>query len=88
MIDFLCDNISIPNLIFINSEITNHGVIPEIGFIGAGRYEKEYDMFDKKKQKIIRLLMPEFLSNSLILKDQCFYSNRTEFIITKVYDFN
>lgn len=85
MLDYLCDNIAIPNLIFINSEITPNGIIPEIGFIGAGKYQKEYDMFDKHQQKCVRLLMPDFLKNALILRDQCFYSNRTEFLITKVY---
>jgi len=84
-IDFLCDNISIPSLIFINTRITTHGLIPEIGFVGAGRYQAEYDMFDKNHKKMVRLILPDFLRNSVILKDQCFYSNRTEFLITKVY---
>ena len=85
MIDFLCDNIAIPNLIFINSEITNNGIIPEIGFVGSGKYKAEYDFVNKDNQLVVRLLMPDFLKNALILRDQCFYSNRTEFIITKVY---
>lgn len=85
MLDFLCDNITIPSLIFINSRITSHGVIPEIGFIGSGKYQEEYDMYDKHQKKCVRLLMPDFLKEALILTDQCFFSNRTEFLITKIY---
>jgi hypothetical protein len=85
MIDYLCDNISIPSLIFLNIQITSTGLIPEIGFIGCGRYSSEYDMYNKDKEKCVRLLMPDFLKKATILKDQCFYSNKTEFLITKIY---
>lgn len=85
MLDFLCDNIAIPSLIFINSEITSNGIVPEVGFIGAGKYQTEYDMFDKHKQICVRIIMPDFLKNATVLRDQSFHGNRTEFLITKVY---
>lgn len=85
MLDFLCDSLTVPSLVFINCEITHNGIIPEIGFIGAGKYQAEYDMYDKHRIKCVRLLMPSFLKNGVMLRDQCFYSNNTEFIITEVY---
>ncbi len=84
--DFLTDDILIPSLVFINCTITNYGIIPEIGFVGAGYYSEEIDMFDKNKVKICRLKMPRFLANQTVLADQCFYSNSTEFKLSKVYD--
>ncbi len=84
--DFLTDDILIPSLVFINCTITNYGIIPEIGFVGAGYYQNEIDMVDKNNKKICRVGMPKFLANQTVLADQCFYSNTTEFKIIKVYD--
>lgn len=83
--DFLTDDLKIPTLVFLNCRLTYNGIVPEIGFIGSGKYDPEYDMFDKHGVKCCRLKTPQFLVNGFVVCDQCFFANTTEFIITKVY---
>jgi hypothetical protein len=84
--DFLADSISSPTVLFLNSKITDDGIIPDMGYLSSGNHSEEVVLFDKNGYKVCKIKLPSFIIRAPLRQDWTFYNNQNEFIITEVYE--
>ena len=53
--DFLTDSISSPTVLFLNSKITEDGIIPDMGYLSSGNHSEEVVLFDKNGYKVCKI---------------------------------
>lgn len=85
-LDFLSDDLTSPTVLFLNSRITDDGIIPDVGFLSNGVHPEEILLLDKHGYKVCTIKLPSFITRAPLRQDWTFYNNQNEFIITKVYE--